>query len=326
MEQLTFSEIAKLGGRKEKGGRVLSEKLAANFERTKSFPTLVEAGEDDCTGQVHKSRFLRGYVGNSQDLWTQGRRVLGLSGLPPISNYETVTMGLNGFVSARVWHEVHNPSSKVLSIRMLAPESMKQSWNTQDKLGEVKDFSSMSELKMAMVVLDVCIRKVMPWNHAMSTLAIFMHTIEFGEVDLSNHNEKLSFLADFIDEVIRHNAQAWDEERHFMPAMELATKWSTALLRKLGGTARKSGGTKQEKASPGKQKQAPAKKKNEGDRGDRAPPGVCKKFNQGECTHPGDKHSASWDPEYILRHVCSQYILAKKRYCMGNHAKGAHPK
>ncbi len=87
---LSFKEIAAMAGRTEKNAKILTEKLAANFETVSEFAVAVEAGEDHCTGKSHPARFLRGYVGNSQEQWLQGRLVQGRAGLAPISNYETV--------------------------------------------------------------------------------------------------------------------------------------------------------------------------------------------------------------------------------------------
>jgi len=54
------------------------------------------------------------------------------------------------------------------------------------------------------------------------------------------------------------------------------------------------------------------------------PPGVCRTFQFGKCTHPGDKHSAHWDSSYVLRHLCSKWLPDKKRYCMAAHGKAEH--
>ena len=204
LASLTFKEMVAMGGKKDKNNKILTEKLAENYEKIRSFPTKIEAGEDHCTGLAHESRFLRGYVGNSQDLWVQARKKMGLTGLDPISNYETVSIGLNGHISSRVWHEVHSPSSKLLSLRMLTNASMKTAWTAQEKNNEIKEFDSLQELKMAVVALDVCIRKVMPWNTSFATVAIFLHSVNFGEHDLAGKPNQLSFLADFVDEIVRY--------------------------------------------------------------------------------------------------------------------------
>ena len=319
LENLTFKEMAALGGKKEKAGRILSEKLAENYETVKQFPVRVESGTDSCTGLAHAARFLRGYVGNSQELWLQGRKVWGMSGLDPISNYETVSLGLNGFVSQKVWHEVHSPSSKILSIRLLTNTARKSSWHTGERASETVEFESVHELKMAVVALEACIRKVMPWNSSFAALAIFMHSVDFGENDLSGKADKLVFLADFIDEVIQFNAQAWDEERFFMSAQEISAKWSAAFLRKYSVV--------QKGGSAGTSTKKPDRKKDDKKRlgpEDRVPPGVCKPFQTKTCTHPGDKHAAPWDAEYVLRHTCAKYLPDKRRYCLGGHSRADH--
>ena len=205
---LSFRDISSKEGKKDKQNRVLIEKLAENFDWIRKFAVKVEAGQDLCTERAHDAQFLRGYVGNSQDLWVQALRKLGIAGLDPISSYETVSIGINGFISERVWHEIHSPSSKRLSIRMLTDHAMKSTWASPDKGGEVKEFESLHELKMAVVALETCIRKVFWWNNSFTTVAIFLHTIEFGESDLAAYSDKLTVLADFIDEIIKFNAQA----------------------------------------------------------------------------------------------------------------------
>ena len=120
----------------------------------------VKAGEDLCTEWAHNAWFLRGYVGNSQDLWVQACRKLGIASLDPIASYKTVSIGINGFISERVWHEIHFPSSKRLSILMLTDHAMKSTWANTEKGGEVKEFESLNELKMAVVALEACIKKV----------------------------------------------------------------------------------------------------------------------------------------------------------------------
>jgi hypothetical protein len=304
------------GAKKNSKSLFLTEKLSENFERVKSFGVDVQAGQDFCMGEAHHARFLRGYVGNSQELWLQARKKIGMAGLDPISNYETVSIGLNGFFSSKLWHEVHSPSSKLLTIRMLTSSASKATWTGAEKNGELKDFQSLHELKMAVVALDGCVRKVMPWNFSFATVAVFLHSVNFGEKELAGKADRLTFLADFVDEILAYNAQAWDEERHFMSAQEVGTKWSTLLLRKYSETPKtegNQGGDKKQSGKGGKKANKP-----------RFPPGTCRPFQTGECTHIGDKHSAHWDSEYILRHQCAKWLEDKRRWCFGNHGSKDH--
>lgn len=308
-------------GRRDRNKKALTEKLARNYDSIRNFPVRVDAGEDQCTGTAHSSRFLRGYVGNSQDLWLQGRRHWDINGIDPVSHYETVSVGLNGMVSCRVWHEVHSPSSKALTIRLMTSDAMKEAWSSSDRPSEPKEFKDLHELVMAVVALDHVIWKVMPWNHSFATLAIFLHSVQFGEHDLAGRTDRLSFLADFIDEVIRYNAQAWDEVRAFMSAQEIAAKWAAAFLRRYasapGGGG---GGAVQKRAGQGNT----PKKESSSQRRPGFPPGVCRKFNEKGCEHKGEKHTAHWDSDYVLRHVCAKFLPEKRRFCFGGHPMTDH--
>jgi len=232
------------------------------------------------------------------------------TGLPPIANYETVTIGLNGMISSRVWYEVHNPSSKVLSIRLLSDSAMKSAWTEKEKAGESHEFASLQEFKMATVALEACIHKVMPWNFSFTTVAIFLHSINFGENELGNRPDSLSVLADFVDEILRHNSQAWDEGQHFLGNIEVAAKWGALIMRKNAASR------------PDQKKADQQGKRGGGAQSGRRdyPKGVCRNFNGGKCTHPGDKHSASWDANIVLNHKCAKWLDDKKRYCLENHA------
>ncbi len=317
LRHLSWKDIQDTAARSEKTGKGLTERLAANFDTVGGFPVRVEAGEDDCTGLVHSSRFLRGYVGNSQVLWQQAKAAQGRTGLPPIGNYETVTIGLNGSISCRVWHEVHNPSSKVLSIRLLSNSAMKSGWHEREKAGEIFDFESLQELKMAVVALEACVHKVMPWNFSVATIAIFLHSVGFGEVELAGKPNSLSFLSDFIDEVLRHNAQAWDEGRHFMSNMEVGAKWSAMLLRRFSAPAVNNRRRESDRISRSNNVGGPVQEP-------RAPKGLCRQFQEGRCRHPGDKHSSHWDANIVLNHKCAKWLPDQNRFCLESHSKSAH--
>ncbi len=93
---------------------------------------------------------------------------------------------------------------------------------------------------MAVAALEGAIHKVAPWNMAFKTLSVFLTTTDFGAAEFRGKDSKLVFLADFIDQVIRANAQKWDERKPFLAAHELGSRWSNAVLRKCGTAAAQS--------------------------------------------------------------------------------------
>jgi hypothetical protein len=73
LKHATLSELTSMGKQKVSGSKILSKKLSRNFENVQSFPEKIPEGFDNCLGKAHQSRFLRGYAGDAQDLWLQGR-------------------------------------------------------------------------------------------------------------------------------------------------------------------------------------------------------------------------------------------------------------
>ena len=129
-----------------------------------------------------------------------------------------------------------------------------------------------------------------------STLAIFLHSVNFGERELEVRENKLVFLADFID------AQAWYKERFFMSSQEVAAKWSALILRRFSPEPNQNGAS-----------HMPQLNRDLFRPEDCVPPGLCRQFQIGKCSHNGDKHSAKWDSDYVLWHQCSQYLKDRKR-------------
>ena len=67
LQGASLSELAVMSRQKLSGHKVFSKSLAATYERLVTTPVKIEAGDDHCTGAAHNSRFLRGYVGDSQN-------------------------------------------------------------------------------------------------------------------------------------------------------------------------------------------------------------------------------------------------------------------
>lgn len=250
-----------------------------------------------------------------------------MSGLDPITNYDTTVTGIAGKVSSRVWAEVHNPSSKDLSIRMLSTASMKSARKSQEKHAELKDFDSVQELKMAVCTLETAIFKVYPWNQSFKTLMIFLTNNNFGKMELQTIEFRLNFLVDFIDDVLASNAQAWDEQKGFLAHTELQAKWSASLAEKISLQAKPQ---RQDFAKKKGKSQVDSSKEGKPDSSrsakvwlDKVPAGVCRNYNLGRCVLP-DKHQSSWDQTYLLNHSCAKYLADKKRFCLGPHPLTEH--
>jgi hypothetical protein len=318
LKNATLAELTGLARQKFSGTKLLSQILSANYEQVASFPEKVEGGEDWCTGKAHPTRFLRGYVGDSQELWKQAREEWGVEGIDPISNYEVVSIGLGDLLTPTVWNEVHKPNSRKLTVRMLSTKSVEEAWKAGDKSDSPKEFESLQELKMALATLDGVYQKVMPWNMAFKTLHTFLISINFGESDLSQKSGKLSVLANFVDEILRGNARNWEEKKNFFSYQDLAVRWTTGLARRLSVPGPNTD-------LNGKRGAGNKKKLGGSERGQPRIPGwVCRRYNEGRCDSKDDRHQSPWDASFVLKHLCSKWQKERNRCCLEPHPEIEH--
>ena len=238
-----------------------------------------------------------------------------MADLEPISHYDAATLGFNKWLDNEMWAQLHNPGSKMISIRMLNPLTLKSTARLTGKKDEsnLKEFENFQDLRMAMVAVDNAVTMIMPWNHAAKTLANFLHTIEFGENLAGSKAAKLTFVADFVDEVFAANADAWDNKSAFMSVHEISAKWNSETVMKFANSTKR------------REKGDDRKDQNRKDSDKKYPPAfLCKKFNMGICDKDDEKHPAPWNESKTLKHGCSFFLKDQNKFCLKNHAKINH--
>jgi hypothetical protein len=231
LKNVSLKDLSNIGKNKGSLSKVLGNTMTENFENMKNFPAQIEAGTDDCLKNVHKARFLRGFVGDGQDLWLQAREHWGSEGMDPIKNYNMVSLGVGDLMTQKVWAEIHKPNSMALSIRMLSRKSVAENRRAPDKSDAPKEFEHMNELKAAMLTLENAIFRVTPWNMAFKTLNNFVYSNDFGESELGSRSAKMTLLADFVDEILQLNALNWEESKVYLSSQDLIMRWSTFWAR-----------------------------------------------------------------------------------------------
>jgi len=303
--------------RKKKDSKILSERLSANLEKINESPIEIPPGQDNCSDLLHEARFLRGATGRVQDVWITARNKLGLTGLDPVSHYDSSTLGFNKRLDNQVWCELHNPGSRMISVRMLNPLTLKSTSRLTSRKDEpnLKEFESFQDLRMAMVAMESAIHMIMPWNLSCKTLTIFLHSVEFGENLPAGKPAKLLFVADFIDEVLSTNADAWDNKTPFLSSHEISAKWNSESALKFSSVGRQV-----ERTEPKKD----AKKRRDSQTEMNPPNFLCKKFNMGICYKDSDNHPSPWSNDKILKHGCSFFLADQKKFCLKKHSKLNH--
>jgi hypothetical protein len=248
----------------------------------------------------------------------KAREEIGISGLDPISRYDSEGVGMNGNLNGHIWAAIHNPGSKDVSIRSLAPEALKTARSSTDKESALckKDFSTVNEIRIALATLRTATQFVHPWNFSVATIEYFLTKINFGEREFNGNNERVPFLTSFIDEILAHNAEAWDDSKPFMTANDISTKWVSAVMLKnpKPSTSR----------TPQKNRQNNDKTENRFEKNLFIPKGICRRYNMKYCPSQNDKTcKAPWDENVDLKHICA-YRNPDKSFCNKEHPMVDH--
>jgi len=200
---------------------------------------------------------------------------------------------------------------------MLNPLTLKSTSRLAGRKDEpnLKEFENFQDLRMSIVAIESAIHMIMPWNLSFKTLAIFLHSIEFGENLPASKQAKLVFVSDFADEVLSANADAWDNKTAFLSSHEISAKWNSETALKFTGAAKRVERPEQKKDNK-RRKDFPSEMN---------PPNfLCKRFNMGICDKETETHPSPWSNDKILKHACSFYLNDQKKFCLKKHSKLNH--
>jgi hypothetical protein len=331
---MSVTELIRLDTKMSKDskcGKKITEKLQRNFEKSKST-TKVKSGHDNRHDKLHEARFLGGHTCGHSDIWLKAREQIGITGLEPIARYDVESLGISDKLNCNIWNILHNPGSRDLSIRLFAPEALKVARSSEDKESSLpkKDFEQVSDLRNALATLRTATQLIFPWNMTITTIEMFLSTVNFGERETVNKNTKLTFLCDFIDDILRRNAEAWDDRNPFWDFDKVSNKWVREIAIKF---PRNSGNQKAENQNP-KNNQAPKQQNSQAKTPSPSKPpfkklmvpnGVCRRFNLNICPNQSDDTCiAPWDTTKVLKHVCCHEDVTTKAFCMKKHALPDH--
>ena len=328
LQNLSWTELFRLDSKLDsrgKSGKKLTEKLQKNLEKIKKNPVKIEAGEDNRSNKLHSSRFIGGHICQNSDIWLQARESVGISGLDPISRYDVDGVGLSGHINSHFWAILHNPGDKDISITRLSPDALKSARTSNDKDSEScrKDFKTINEIRHALATIRTATGMIHPWNMSVTTLEYFLNSIHFNERESGSVSEKVSFVTEFIDEVLLFNAEAWDDNMPFMSASRIAQKWNTDIGLKMPACKNNSKNKDQKQNQNQNQNQNQSQNQNQNQNKPREkramPGGVCRRFNYKFCPSQNDDScSAPWDSNLKLKHICG-FQKMDRSFCLQKH-------
>ena len=234
---MSVSELIRLDtkfNRDNKCNKKLTEKLQKNFEKTRKSPKKIKAGEDNRTNLLHEARFLEGHLCKNSEMWLQARKTIGISGNDPVSRYDAESIGMNDKINCNIWNVLHNPGAREVSIKLFSPESLKNARGSEDKESALpkKEFDDINDVRIAVTTLRNATHLIHPWNFSIAAIEFFLNTVNYGEKDIFNKNQRILFVTDFVDEILLRNAEAWDDSNSFWDAEKIANKWLSKLALK----------------------------------------------------------------------------------------------
>jgi hypothetical protein len=175
-ENLIKMEATHLKIRELERQKDAEDRLATNKTAQGSKPSIVKEGLDDRWSILHPGRFLPGAACSAAKLWLEARKSFGLSGSAPLGNFDMSCVGLGGFVTAKGWVELANPSSSKMSIKLFNINNCKAKATSLKDNGdsELAEFSEIGEFQLALRTLRTAAMFVMPWNFSYTALENFL--------------------------------------------------------------------------------------------------------------------------------------------------------
>ena len=270
-----------------------SDRLAANKAALASTFTAVPEGKDNRSSSLHPARFLGGAGCSAARIWLSAREAVGLTGYPPIGNYDMGAVGLAGYVSAKGWSELHNMSSSKLSVRMFNINSASSRGGSKKPTSDGdEEMLDLAEFKLALRAMRTAFHLAVPWNLSILALEGFFFQTNFCSVDLSNTDKKGWFLTRFTDYVLEQNSDRWRDAEPFLTTGELKNAWAAFF-----GSQPKSNPSQQKPKIPGTKDQKSNPKSATWSLG------ICFMWNLGQCVKPAGTCKSKKGTE--LKHICN---------------------
>jgi len=207
-----------------------------------------------------------------------------LVGYEPVSKYDFEGVGVQDRLNSYIVSLLHNPGAPQFSLKMISKQALDAARGGGG--GEIQ-----------------------------------FGGIEFG---FTPPQQKLNFVSDFIDQVLRHNSQNWDDETAFMDHLAIRTKWQGDVVQRFGraGTAYRKFEQKPKQSTDSTQQS-----KNTGQRAPAQaqttfsippfPADLCRRYNQGTCTQQDKSCRNPFNPGQERLHLCSYWIPSEKKFCRG---------
>jgi hypothetical protein len=304
-ESLLKMEATSLKMKEMERSKDAEEKLAANRAALGSTSITIKEGKDDRWSTLHQGRFLPGAGCSAVRIWLTARDTIGLTGSPPLGNYDMAAVGLGGFVTPKGWVELANPASSRMSIRLFNINNCSAKASSLKADGgdaTLSEFTEIGEFKLALRTLRSAASFVMPWNQSYAALENFLVSSQFCKEDIGHLDKQAQILTSFTDYVLAENASKWRNSEPFLTAGDLKAAWQAYFSARPQSVLGKKQSNPQSKNKWQKPSFSTASQKEDRRKLPAIP--VCYNWNKNTCNKPdGQCTTFNGTP---LRHVCDE--------------------
>jgi hypothetical protein len=302
-ENLIKMEATHLKIRELERQKDAEDRLATNRTALGSKPSIVKEGLDDRWSILHPGRFLPGAACSAAKLWLEARKSIGLSGSAPLGNFDMSCVGLGGFVTAKCWVELANPSSSKMSIKLFNINNCKAKATSLKDNGdsELAEFSEIGEFQLALRTLRTAAMFVMPWNFSYTALENFLISSQYCKDDIGTLDKQAQLLTSFTDYVLAENASKWRNSEPFLSTGDLKSAWQSFFGARPQAALVKKAQTQDKRQSNSRNKQ---QSNRSASRNSLPSIPICYRWNAGQCQKADGQCFTHY--ELALRHVCDE--------------------
>jgi len=206
----------------------VEDKLTHNRDMLIETEYKVKEGIDNRWNKLHEARYLPGAGCSSKAMWKRGREVLGNNKHAAIATYDMHSIGLAGHVTMKGWAELHDPGSTNLQLKLFSINNCGKKISIKNNMlleDDLVDIAELGEFKTALRTLREAMAFCNPWNKSISAIEGFFMQNNFCSADLDGVDKQAVLLTQFVDYVLRENANKWKGQEDFLTTGDLKATW-----------------------------------------------------------------------------------------------------
>lgn len=196
---------------------------------------------DNLKTKLHPLRFDRAPTISSEELFVKAAEHFETNEFLPIDSYDLSRLDLTNKITLKGFEELHNPTSRSISIKMFSPENVKKSQGGMSNVNVVhddggnqtiytsmylEDIENIKHFQIAFFALMVAKKRIVPWDGSIEPLFKFFIVHDWlrdipNSFGYKTNQDQGSFCAAFTDSVLHTNAMRFSQKQPHLSFADL---------------------------------------------------------------------------------------------------------